>query len=206
MTLFVIAASAAATLATDDPVITIADVGKVRDAVAAVRRAGEVQVMAETRVAAAVEAATNEGRARGHADGLAAAAAETAAAFFAQNLRLGEERRRLRAEVTRLALEVVRRIAGDIGEAAIVAGLAERAAAELLPDAVAVVRVSPGTVDAVSKRLRAFPGLTVVGDVAVAANDCSIENALGVSHAGLEVQLAAVERAWGAAVESVDHG
>ena len=206
MTFVVIAASAAATLATDHPVIAADDVVTVGDAAAAVARAGQVLRSIDDMAAAATATARTEGHAQGYAEGLSVAAGETRAALLAQSVALNIERRRIRADVTRLALEVVRRIAGDLGEAATVAALAERATADFLPDNIAIVRVSADAVATVTDRLRDFTGLTIVGDSSVAANDCLIETALGVSHAGLEIQLAAVERAWAAAGEGSDHG
>ena len=196
MTLYLLAANRAGTLATDDPVIAAADVGAVNDMAAAVARAGALRDDMAARVAETADEAATAARAAGHAEGLAAAAAEVQAELFALTLRAAAERSRVRAEVTMIALEVVRRIAAEIGEPKVVAGLAERAAAALLPDEVATVRVPAAALAAVADRLQRHAGLTVVADATLEPNGCVVTTALGSSHAGLDLQLAAVERAW----------
>lgn len=195
--LYLIAANRAATLAADDAVVPAAALAPLRDAATMLRSVEAMQDAVAGDCAASVARATAEGFAAGEAQGRAAAATEAAQALFDMNVRAAAERQTMRAEVSRLAIEVVRRIASGLGDDATVAALAERAARDLAPDAVAVVRVAPGAVDATAERLRDYPGLTVVGDATREAADCIIETPLGASHAGLEVQLAAVERAWG---------
>lgn len=196
--LYLIAANRAATLAVDDAVVHAAAVAPLRDAAAMLRSVEAMQDAVAGDCAASVERATADGFAAGEAQGRTAAAAEAAQALFDLNVRAAAERQAMRAEVSGLAIEVVRRIASGLGNDATVAALAERAARDLAPDAVAVVRVAPDAVQATTDRLRAFSGLTVVGDAARGPTDCIIETPLGASHAGLDVQLAAVERAWGA--------
>ena len=107
-----------------------------------------------------------------------------------------EERRRRQEEITTLALEVVRRLVGELGDERIVAGLAERAAAELAPDTVATVRVPSAHGEAVKSRLKGRAGLTVEPDPTLSGMDCVVETALGRHYAGLETQLAQIEAAW----------
>lgn len=204
MTLYLIAANRVATLATDDPVVRAGDVGALRTAAETVAAAAELHDRSEAAVATATRAGHAEGREAGLAEGRAAAAAETRAHLFAMTLALSEERARARTDVSRLALEVVRRIAGEIGDGATVAALAAKATAALLPEEVATVRVAPDAAAEVQARLRQRPGLSVVADGAVGPLDCLIETPLGVSHASLDVQLAAVERAWAEAVTEAE--
>jgi type III secretion protein L len=196
--MYLIAANSAATLVTDDAVIPAREIAALRSASETLTAAASLRDAVVAERDAATAAATAAGYAAGHAAGREAAAAEARAALFDLTLRAADERGRARADVSRLALEVVRRIAGEIGDAATVAALADRAAAELLPDTVAVVRVAPEAREPTADRLQAYPGLTVLGDAALGATDCVIETPLGASHAGLDVQLAAVERAWSA--------
>lgn len=196
--LYLIAASRAGTLASGDPVVPAAAVAPLREAATILDAAGRLHAEVESDCAASVAAASATGFAAGHAAGLQAASAEAAKSLFDLNLRAADERRTMRAEISGLALGVVRRIAGNLGDEALVAALAERAAQDLAPDVVAAVRVAPAAVGATVERLRGYPGLTVVGDATLAATDCVIETPLGASHAGLDVQLAAVERAWDA--------
>lgn len=198
MSLYLIRADRIATLAADDPVIAASDVAPLRDAARLLAEAGKLHGEIESRIATVEAAAQAEGRAAGYAAGVAAAEAEAAAGLFDLTMRASSERTRLRGDVSRLALEVVRRIAERVGTSELVAGLAERAALDLLPDTVATVRVPAAAVEQATARLARWSGLTVIGDPAMADSDCLIETPLGVSHAGLEVQLAAVERAWAA--------
>ena len=202
MTLYLIAANGAATLATDAPVIRAADVGALRTAAAAVTAAGQLHGRGEEMAAAAKSAGHAAGHEAGMTEGRDAAAAEAREKLFAMTMALSAERARLRADVSSLALQVVRRIAGEIGDEAMVVALAAKATDELLPDESATVRVSPEAFATVQAKLRTRPSLTVVGDASVGANDCLIETPLGISHAGLDVQLAAVERAWAQAAAS----
>lgn len=189
-------ADALGLVAADDPVVPAAEVSRLRDADALLAAA---RALHES-IAAEVEAA----RARGHAEGVAAGLAEgrnTAAdeahtELFALARRAAAERDRQRGEVAKLALQVVRRIAGEVGPPAIVAGLAETAAASLLPDTVATVRVPPAATAATIGRLGKWPSLTVVADETLADDDCIVETSFGSTRAGLETQLAAVDRAW----------
>ena len=111
------------------------------------------------RWAASAEAVRVKAEAAGTATGLAAgreaAAAEARAHLLDLTARAAADRAIARSDVSRLALEVVRRIAGGIGPVDTVAALAERAAADLLPDTVATVRVPPAAVAATSARLTA---------------------------------------------------
>ncbi|TRW17373.1 hypothetical protein [Glacieibacterium frigidum] len=195
--LYLISANRAATLAADDAVISAAAVAPLREAASVLQTVERLRNEVAGECAAGVERATAEGYAAGEAEGRAAASASAAHSLFDLNVRAAAERQAMRADVSRLALEVVRRITSDLGDDATVAALADRAARDLAPDTVAVVRVAPGAVEATSERLRAYSGLTVVGDAARGPTDCIIETPLGASHAGLDVQLAAVERAWG---------
>ena len=200
MSLYLITADSMSTLATDDPVIPAASVGPLQDAAAALAGAAALRARAAADAEAAVADGHSAGHAAGYAEGRSATMAEASAELLALTGRADADRARVRNDVSQLALEVVRRIAGEIGEADTVAALASRAAADLLPDAVATVRVRPEALEATAARLAGNRGLTVIADPALAFGDCLIETPLGISHAGLDIQLAAVERAWSAAL------
>ena len=200
MSLYLITADSMSTLATDDPIISASSVGPLRDAAAALAGATALRGAAAADAAAAAADGHTAGLAAGYGEGRAAAMAEVSAELLALTGRADADRARLRNDVSQLALEVVRRIAGEIGEADTVAALAGRAAADLLPDAIATVRVRPEALDATASRLAGNRGLTIIADPALAFGDCLIETPLGISHAGLDIQLAAVERAWSAAL------
>ena len=200
MSLYLITVDSMSTLASDDPVIPAADVGPLRDAAAALAEAVGLRGAAAADAAAVAADGHTAGLAAGYGEGRAAAMAEVSAELLALTGRADADRARVRNDVSQLALEVVRRIAGEIGEADTVAALASRAAADLLPDAIATVRVRPEALEATAARLAGNRGLTVIADPTLAFGDCLIETPLGISHAGLDIQLAAVERAWSAAL------
>lgn len=200
MTFLVLHADRLATALADDPLVPAADVGRVQDALALLAEAGDLRRGAEATTAAAREAARAEGFAAGRAEGLAAAETERQAELFRIALRDSELQRERQKDIARLALEVVRRIAGELDAGAMVAGLAERAAVQLAPDSMAVVRVAPAAVEGVRARLEGRAGLSVEADPSLEGQDCVIETALGRTHAGLDTQLAQIERMWSEAL------
>jgi len=200
MSFLVLHADRLATALTDDPLVPAADVGRVQDALALFAEAGDLRQGAEEAIQAARAAAHAEGFAAGHEQGLVAAETERQAELFRIALRDSELQRERQKDIARLALEVVRRIAGELDDGVMVAGLAERAAAQLAPDSVAVVRVAPAAAEVVRARLKARAGLSVEADPLLGDQDCVIETALGRTHAGLDTQLAQIERMWGEAL------
>jgi type III secretion protein L len=196
MSFLVLHADRLATALVDDPLVPAADVGRVQDALALLAEAGDLRQGAEAAIDAACEAARAEGFAAGREQGLAAAETERQAELFRIALRDSELQRERQKDIARLALEVIRRIAGELDDGAMVAGLADRAAAQLAPDSAAVIRVAPAVVDTVRVRLDGRPGLTVEADPSLQGQDCVIETALGRTHAGLDTQLAQIERMW----------
>ncbi|MFS0737206.1 hypothetical protein ABC347_09165 [Sphingomonas sp. 1P06PA] len=196
MSFVLIHADRAGSVLADDPIVPAAEIERFAGAIDLLRGAGAVR----DGIAAEQAAAIAEARAEGHAEGLAAGRAEarkeSEAALFQLTVKAAAERRQQHADVTALAIEVVRRIAQELGPEMTVAAIADRATADLLPDSVATVRVSPAAVAATEQRLASRPGLRVEGDAALAATDCIVETALGTTRAGLETQLAAIARAW----------
>lgn len=195
MTFLVLHADRLATALTDDPLVPARDVGRVQDALALFAEAGSLRGGAEEAIEAARAKAQAEGFEAGREAGLAAAEAERQAELFRIAMRDSELQRERQKDIARLALEVVRRIAGDL-ESTMVAGLAERAAAQLAPDSVAVVRVAPDAVEMVRAQIGGRQGLSVEADPSLDPQDCVIETALGRTHAGLDTQLAQIERMW----------
>ncbi len=200
MSFLVLHADRLATALTDDPLVPAANVGRVQDALALLADAGDLRQGAEDAIDAARAAAHAEGFAAGREQGLAAAESERQAELFRIALRDSELQRERQKDIARLALEVVRRIAGELDDGVMVAGLAERAAAQLAPDSGAVVRVAPAAAEVVRARLNGRAGLSVEADPLLGDQDCVIETALGRTHAGLDTQLAQIERMWGEAL------
>lgn len=184
MTWTILHHGAIASLATSEGIVPAAALPAFDDALALL--AGLEAVRAES-VAA--------GHAEGFAAGRAAAAAEQAAALVALDAQVAAARAELRGSAAGLAVAIVRRIATGLGSADVVAALAARAAEDLAPDRPAEARVPPAALAATVARLGNRPQITVVADPALAADDCVLATPLGSVHAGLETQLAAVERA-----------
>lgn len=195
MSFVLIHADAQATLLRDDPLVPATDVPAFREARDLLDAAAAIRAAATRSAEAEAQTAREEARAAGHAEGLAAGDD----AIRAELLRLAEadaqRSEAQRADLARLALEVVRRIAADLGAPDMVAALAARAAAAIAPDPLPVVRVHPDAVDAT--RVRLGSRATVAGDAALAPTDCVIATPLGEVRAGLDTQLAALARAWG---------
>lgn len=185
-----------------NPIVPSGQVDAFRDVAALLAEAGRIREEARGSIDEARGIGRAQGFEAGRVEGRAAGEAETRAELLRLTQAAQAEEPRRRAEIATLALEVVRRIAGDVGEPAMVAGLAERAVATVSPDLSAVVRVPAAAVGAVAARLGDRPGVTVEADPALSGADCVVETPYGRTHAGLEVQLAQVERVF----REVAHG
>ncbi|PAX06987.1 FliH/SctL family protein [Sphingomonas lenta] len=196
MSFVVLHADRFATALADDPVVPAAQVARFRDALTLLAEAGRLREEASGSVDEAHAAGRAEGYEAGRLEGRAAGEEEMGGELLRLARQAAEEEPRRRAEIATLALEVVRRIAGAVGEEAMVAGLAERAVATVSPDVQAVVRVPPAAAAAVAARLGDRPALSVEADATLTGADCVIETPLGRTHAGLETQLRQIERIW----------
>lgn len=185
-----------ATLLADDPIVPANDVTRLRDVTALLDAATTMRDDAHDARNAALASARAEGFRAGHVDGLAAGEAS----IREELLRLAQDdavrAEAQRADLAKLALEVVRRMAGMIGTPDFVAGIAAQAAAQVAPTTAATVRVNPAVAPRVAERLGSLHHVTVEGDETLEIDDCIVETALGRTHAGLETQIAQLERAW----------
>lgn len=181
-----------AVLATS-PLAKAADHGSLAGALDLLLEARRIRDGAAAEVARAMDAARVAGEAEGRAAAERAVAAEHGGRLFALELAAAEERSAARAEAPRLALAMVRRVAAELGDADVVAAIAARVLSEQRPTADATVRVAPSAVAAVRRRLG--EAVVVIGDPSLRPTDCSVETPLGRTIAGLDVQLAQLERA-----------
>jgi len=187
MSYLLIASALSSVLLTDDPILR-------REDLAHLDAAAEIVAGLEAHRDAVRETAAAEGFARGQADGAAKAAREVAETLAGVHAALQAERARLRASAAPLALDIVRRIAAGLAPDEVLAALAERAARDLLPEEPVEVRVAPEAVGAVSRRLWPIGArIEVHGDPDLAAGDCVLDTPSGRTHAGLDVQLKALE-------------
>ncbi len=161
------------------------------------------------RVAAATEEARAEARVLGHEEGWREARDELAARLAALAQQAARERERLRGDIAALALEVVRKLMGRFADEALLAGLADTAAREMLPAPALTLIVHPDRCDAVRERLAhaaddaSEPRFDVRGDPACAPDTCRIETEYGSVDASLEAQLERLAAAWGVNREAV---
>jgi flagellar assembly protein FliH len=189
MSYLLLAAAPSSVLLTDDPILR-------REDIAHLDHAAEIVAGLEAHRQAARDVATAEGFAQGHAEGAARAARETAETLAAVHNALQTERARLRASSATLALDIVRRIAAGLAAEEVLAALAEQAARDLLP-------VAPDAVGAVSRRLWPIGArIEVHADPDLPADDCVLDTPSGRTHAGLEVQLKALETVFAARDEA----
>jgi type III secretion protein L len=159
-------------------------------------------------VVAAGEEARAAGHAAGYEEGRRQARDELAAAMIALAQETERERERLRGEVAALALEVVRKVVGQVDADDVLAALAQTAAHDMLPTQSMTLIVHPHRCDAVRERLArataaAHDGagvrFDVRGDAACTPDTCLIETEHGSVDASLEAQLERLARAWGVA-------
>jgi type III secretion protein L len=183
-----------------DPCVDAGSLPVVGDAVTLLRR---LETMRE-----AVVRSAEARRAQALRDGLAEATAIAesqareaivqAAARFDEALRT--ERALRREREVELALAIVTRIAGALGEAPTVTALARTAIAELDAARPARVRVHPSLEAAIREALAQSgpaPEIEVVGDERIGRLECEIDHGDTIVDAGLETQLRAIREALG---------
>lgn len=164
--------------------------------------ARQIRARAASDAALAKDAARAAGYAEGLADARADAEAQAGARLFQIELAAARQRRIDEERVRTMALAIVRRIAGELGDSMVVSAIAARAIAELSPETRAVVHVPPS---GLARARAAIPDVfEVAADPALGPTDCIIETAVGRTLAGLETQLAAIARIWASSTEAVD--
>jgi type III secretion system HrpE/YscL family protein len=167
-----------------------------------------------TEQAQRVQAACDEARERGHALGLeqgALAARDEVAASLVSLARTAEqERARLRSQVAALALQVARKLIGQLADDERLLALADTAAREVLPGSAFTLVVHPSQSDGLRARLAAMarhageigepaPTFELRSDPACAPDSCRIETEFGSIDASLNAQLGRLAQAWGVA-------
>ena len=188
-----------------EPVVDADSLPVVGDAMTVLRRLETLREAAVRSGQAHREQALREGmaEARAIAESEAREAIALAAAGFDEALR--EERALTRAREVDLALAIVARIAGALGEAPMVAALARTAIAELDTVRPARVRVHPSLEPAIRAALSDVaagpeqPSIEVIGDERLEPLGCEIDHGDAIVDAGLGTQLQAIREALGGA-------
>ncbi len=150
-----------------------------------------------------------QGLAEGRAAGLAEGARACAAVLAAARQAITEARDAHRDELAMLALQIARKLLGQLPAAERLVRLAQEAARQSLPGGGALVlRVHPAHEDGVRAVLAAMtasdagaPGgaahWSVQGDAALPFEACRLSSSSGDADAALEVQLDRLARGWG---------
>ncbi len=102
-----------------------------------------------------------------------------------------------RASIADAAMAAVRMMIGDLGDAAIVPGLAERALDRMAEDSRYIIEVAPGHVDAVRARVAGREGVSVEGNPALGSLDCVVRTSTGRVIANLGTQIETLAQRWG---------
>jgi len=155
------------------------------------------------RVGAAAEEARVKGYVEGREQGAIDARDEVAAMLIELNRNATRECEQLRGDIAGLALQVVRKVLGQLPADGVLAALAETAAREMLPTQNLTLFVHPDRCEAVRARLSAStaatdaPRFDVQPDSDQAFDACRIETEHGSIDASLEAQLSRLATAWG---------
>ncbi|MFM1990868.1 MAG: hypothetical protein RJA99_3825 [Pseudomonadota bacterium] len=198
MTRLVLARAAGLALELDEPIVAADALPAVGDAVATLRRLETLRGDLLRRGRQRLERARREGLEQGRVQAERDASRRLAESLAELDATLRAERAAREAAVVELALAVVARIAGELGDATVVAALARRAITDLDPESPVRLRVHPSVAAAVAAAPAADAGppvLEVLADPGLQPLDCEIESDEGVVEAGLEVQLDAVRAA-----------
>lgn len=180
-------------------VFRAAEVPLVADALALCDRLNAEQAAAAERIATAAGAAREAGYAKGYNEGRSEGRERIAATLIALHETVTREREALRASVAGLALEVVRRIAGQLDSVDVITALAATAARDLMPADVLSLLVHASKVEAVRARLTVkAPALhcEIRGDTNVVPDACHLATKHGSIDASLAAQLERIEAAW----------
>jgi type III secretion system HrpE/YscL family protein len=187
-------------------VLRAAEVPLLADAQALRDRLETLCVEREQRVAAAAEEARVKGYVDGREEGAREARDEIAATLVALATAATEERARVRAEIASLALQVVRKVLGQLPAENVLGALAETAAREMLPTGTLTLFVHPQRCEGVRAQLSASIAASVDGsaprfdvqpDSDCAPDTCRIETEHGTVDASLDAQLRRLADAWG---------
>lgn len=151
-------------------------------------------------VATASDAARDEARKEGFAAGVREGRDKLAAELTRLAADGAREREALRDSVAALALEVVKKVAGELASDEVLSRLAATAARDLINPEQLTLIVHPEQRDAVRERLAAVaPDVRceVREDATLSPDACVLETEHGAVDASLDAQLERLAKAWG---------
>lgn len=185
-------------LASDTPVVKARERQPLADAIALLDRLRAEAVRRES-AAAAVEA---EARERGRREGFETGRREFAEAVARLSAQADAHRRLEEEEIASLALAALRQIAGELGDAAMMQGVALRAARAVMPQGPVTVEVAPAIASEVEAGLATIEGdsaITVRADPLLGERQCRITGPDSRIIADLDRQLDELAERWGTA-------
>lgn len=187
-----------ALLASDSPVVKARERQPLSDAMALLERLRAEAVRRAT-AAATVE---TEARERGQREGFEAGRREFAAAVARLSAQADAHRRLEEEEIASLALAALRQIAGELGDAAMMQGVALRAARAVMPQGPVTVEVAPAIAPEVEAGLARIEGETAIAvraDPLLGERQCRITGPDSRIIADLDHQLDELAGRWGTA-------
>ena len=185
-------------LASDTPVVKARERQPLADAIALLDRLRAEAVRRES-AAAAVEA---EARERGRREGFETGRREFAEAVARLSAQADAHRRLEEEEIASLALAALRQIAGVLGDAAMMQGVALRAARAVVPQGPVTVEVAPAIAPEVEAGLATIEGdatIAVRADPLLGERQCRITGPDSRLIADLDRQLDELAERWGTA-------
>ncbi len=195
MTFYLVHRDGKALVATDRPLLKARDADRLGDASALLARVEAVENQSRQRREAAERGAREQGFAQGLEEGRKA--------FVAAVLHLTGQveawRQTQEREVAALALAALRRMVGDIGEEAMMVGVARRAVAAVASGSDVQVHVAPELVDAVTEAFAqdgAVREFAIRADPELAPHQCRVTTSEGRIIADLAGQFAEIEKRW----------
>lgn len=191
-------------IASDRRVLRAAEVPALQDAQQLLAELRELFAQEQLRADQACAQARAEGLRQGLAQAQVQSRAEVANALAAQARAHEAERQRLQQSVGALALEVFKKLLGELPADEQLARLATQAARELLPARTWRLQVHPGQVSGLRAALMALDpddkaglsGAEIVGNAELAEDDCRLTTEFGSADASLATQVDRLARAW----------
>lgn len=195
MTFYLVHRESQVLVATDRPLLKARDADRLRDASALLARTQALEAQSRQQSETAEQAARQQGYAEGFEQGRSA----FVSALAELTGQVEAWRRTQEREVAALALAALRRMVDDIGEEAMMAGIARRAVAAVANGTEAQVHVAPELVDVLDAAFagdEAVQDITVRPDPELAVHQCRVVTGQGRIIADLGVQLAEIEKRW----------
>jgi|GEM_PF-1038147 len=197
-------------LSTDQLVIPATEVNALTNAIDVCDQLHMLLSTRKERLLEAEKQGFDEGFKQGLEEGLENGRADVAEQLSLIHAKAAGQQDKMKQSVVTLAMQVVRKIADDIGPANMVAAMAKKAVDELVSHSLLILHVHPCAVDAVKSRLNiaehdSHDEPTTTDKIDVAANSSARALHIEVrSEASLSAQDCLIETEFGTTVASLD--